>query len=345
MTEVSGGTPPHQRGGPLEQGECPAHGRNTPASAGRTIGFAVLPEPLTEHPRIGGEDLLTALAGIIYLGTPPHRRGGQSGSPYCPSRSRNTPASAGRTCSPRWPGSSTSEHPRIGGEDRRAAAFLSSMRGTPPHRRGGRRGVRALDHLHRNTPASAGRTCSPRWPGSSTSEPPRIGGEDDAASGPWITSNGTPPHRQGGRSRHLQRHRNHRNTPASAGRTGVSLVVSMQRAEHPRIGGEDAGSSGASSAPGGTPPHRRGGLAEDRLVVVADRNTPASAGRTPPARMSTERGSEHPRIGGEDLGRAASPWTKGGTSPHRRGGRLEDMLHGDLLRNTPASAGRTSSPA
>src|SRR5690606_33251290 len=91
---------------------------------------------------------------------------------------RNTPASAGRTTGPRDLDLGATEHPRVGGEDRRVLRPTSSSAGTPPRRRGGRV-ERAQGRAHRrNTPASAGRT--PASPAASTPAPehPRVGGED-----------------------------------------------------------------------------------------------------------------------------------------------------------------------
>ncbi|EFE72196.1 predicted protein [Streptomyces viridosporus ATCC 14672] len=50
--------------------------------------------------------------------------------------------------------------------------------------------------------------------------------------------------------------------------------------EHPRVGGEDLTPAGRLIIEGGTPPHRRGGQDVTRDALVAQRNTPASAGKT-----------------------------------------------------------------
>ncbi len=112
----------------------------------------------------------------------------------------------------------------------------------------------------------------------------------------------------------------------------------------------------------GTPPRRRGGPDVGVVVVVAPRNTPASAGKTRQEYGNLASLAEHPRVGGED----ADTWTDvvggGGTPPRRRGGRSSRTAvspligtpprrRGGLLvvgaarrprRNTPASAGRTA---
>src|SRR5690606_35444760 len=97
-------------------------------------------------------------------------------------------------------------------------------------------------------------------------------------------------------------------------------------------------------APVGTPPRRRGGRAAPVHDVAGDRNTPASAGRTTTGRPARPRSSEHPRVGGEDVSNLVGSASSSGTPPRRRGGR--DDLSGEprRLRNTPASAGRTTAP-
>ena len=71
------GAPSRRRGGPgVHRGE-PAAARNTPAAAGRTAPACPASAPTTEHPRFGGEDILTRIRFELGDGTPPRWRGGQ----------------------------------------------------------------------------------------------------------------------------------------------------------------------------------------------------------------------------------------------------------------------------
>src|SRR5690606_30347311 len=191
---------------------------------------------------------------------------------------------------------------------------------------------------------------------------PRGGGEDrpGASCGWWCT--GTPPRRRGGLDRRHHELGARRNTPASAGRTfemltlGLSMTEhpasagrtpsprtgSRPASEHPRVGGEDACSGSVMACRGGTPPRRRGGPRQLGRPSCLRRNTPASAGRTTPHVAPPARSSEHPRVGGEDVRRRYTMSPEIGTPPRRRGGpQLEGRLDRGV-RNTPASAGRTS---
>ncbi len=70
--------------------------------------------------------------------------------------------------------------------------------------------------------------------------------------------------------------------------------------------------------------------------------TAASAGRTRSRTPCSTRRSEHPRVGGEDSVAMYSSHRWSGTPPHRRGGPPSDARQLPVVRNTPASAGRTS---
>ncbi len=293
--------------------------------------------------------------------TPSRRRGGLLLPRVLRLRPRNTPASAGRTPRRSSARSVTPEHPRVGGEDAPGADELRIRRGTPPRRRGGRRFRVRVGTDHRNTPASAGRTPASGRSGHVAPEHPRVGGEDVASSVTPPPFPGTPPRRRGGRTHWGRRLRVRRNTPASAGRTQRDSESQENATEHPRVGGEDASVAMTSRSPAehprvggededmdledflndGTPPRRRGGRLLAVLPEGDDRNTPASAGRTRNGAAPRCTWPEHPRVGGED---AALHWTgsgTGGTPPRRRGGRPQQVFRDQLLRNTPASAGRT----
>ncbi len=157
-SSFSCGTPPRRRGGPPARLPHRGPRRNTPATAGRTRPGPVLwgPSPehprdggrttnwrgsrceMPEHPRDGGEDAEVAGVLVRLAGTPPRRQGGRTPCPGSSAASRNTPASAGRTCDWSRYECRLSEHPRVGGEDRTSAPNTGLVGGTPPRRRGGR---------------------------------------------------------------------------------------------------------------------------------------------------------------------------------------------------------------
>ncbi len=152
------GTPPRRRGGQRSGRHGPPWARNTPASAGRTPRWPPRRRVRAEHPRVGGEDAAARMAMSPKYGTPPRRRGGHDEAPPGNPAGRNTPASAGRTTASTPAALPATEHPRVGGEDSSLLSGMTGSSGTPPRRRGGRRGVARSSGRLRNTPASAGRT-------------------------------------------------------------------------------------------------------------------------------------------------------------------------------------------
>ncbi len=231
------GTLPRRRGGHRVWARDPETRRNTPASAGRTTNEGQDPACSAEHPRVGGEDIGMGGSGSVRGGTPPRRRGGRRWGSERPRHRRNTPASAGRTRARGRNDRGVAEHPRVGGEDALFTFASGASDGTPPRRRGGRSPRGQQPSRGRNTPASAGRTKSSTTSTCSSTEYPRVGGEDGGATAADTAAGGTPLRRRGGPVLVTVDVRAARNTPASAGRTGGPPLVHPRTTEHPRVGG------------------------------------------------------------------------------------------------------------
>jgi hypothetical protein len=191
--------------------------------------------------------------------------------------------------------------------------------GTPPRRWGGHPAAVRRRPRRRHTPASAGRTPDHTARRDSHAEHPRVGG--------------------GGLRLQVVFLAVLRNTPASAGRTRPDQREPDRATEHPRVGGEDLRTYRMASGVTGTPPRRRGGRHRLDLEAERQRNTPASAGRTPPPGPRSRTATEHPRVGGEDRGPEGDGVTNAGTPPRRRGGPQSISAGLPRRRNTPGSAG------
>src|SRR5690606_37113072 len=207
--------------------------------------------------------------------------------------------------------------------------------GTPPRRRGGRSHRDLVRGVRRNTPASAGRTTATRTDRRCRTEHPRVGGEDGGGHHRVVEDDGTPPRRRGGPGNVLSRTPVVRNTPASAGRTRRRRPHRTGLPEHPRVGGEDSchplngpricgtpprrrggpDADGGAGVGGRPPPRRRGGPLFTDERQLARRNTPTSAGRTPPSASPPQPPTEHPRVGGEDCTPQSSVTSNTGTPP------------------------------
>ncbi len=151
--------------------------RSTPASAGRTSARPRRSGSRTEHPYVGGEDTVPGRSRGSGVGTPPRRRGRESGRGLARRGVRNTPASAGwiRPSSSRT--SRTTDHPRVGGEDR---SYVVTVRSVPGH-------PTLMERAHRS------RTGFRRDP-----EHPCVGGEDRPRAQRLRSWHGSPPRRRGG---------------------------------------------------------------------------------------------------------------------------------------------------
>ena len=96
---IGQGSPPHGRG-KSERG----HGRKpdpriTPAWAGKRTSFPKRLCRRWDHPRVGGEKLMSATALWYAVGSPPRRRGKAGKNGGCDFGDRITPAWAGKSCS------------------------------------------------------------------------------------------------------------------------------------------------------------------------------------------------------------------------------------------------------
>ena len=117
-TAMDLGSPPHARGRLERQSVYGAMERITPACAGKTRREVGTMGKNSDHPRMRGEDWLDLASPAHVSGSPPHARGrlARPGQPRA--RLGITPACAGKT-NPLTGGFwSSSDHPRMRGEDR-----------------------------------------------------------------------------------------------------------------------------------------------------------------------------------------------------------------------------------
>ena len=131
-------TPPLTRGRRLRAACRQAHAGNTPAYAGKTSRPPHARSPPEKHPRLRGEDKLSAEGVILPQETPPLTRGRLAGPLGIKGTSRNTPAYAGKTARRRKRSPDTWKHPRLRGEDKVFAKGSPLEWETPPLTRGRR---------------------------------------------------------------------------------------------------------------------------------------------------------------------------------------------------------------
>ena len=212
------GPPPLARGERLAIFENVPNHRTTPARAGRTVPARSRGAPAPDHPRSRGENDVAGVRRLPRSGPPPLARGEQPHSVPMASRSRTTPARAGRT-----PG---------------LLVGAPLHRGPPPLARGELALAKVEFEVGRTTPARAGRTSPAVSPAPTTADHPRSRGENGSPAGAPSQSTGPPP--------------------LARGEPTGSRVIPRSSADHPRSRGENALIPCARSRARGPPPLARG---------------------------------------------------------------------------------------
>ena len=130
-------------------------------------------------------------------------------------------------------------------------------------------------------------------------------------------------------------------TPAWAGKSLFCFTAAVPIQDHPRMGGEKSNSRRMSSCRVGSPPRRRGKVAEQSDFLRNLRITPAWAGKSCPAARMLPRTRDHPRIGGEKAPVLSLIRGMLGSPPHRRGKGFNVARKLSTVRITPAWAGKS----
>ena len=149
------------------------------------------------HPRVGGEQTLSAKRMALTSGSSPRGRGTVQGARIDQRVHRFIPAWAGNSSSP-WPARcSASVHPRVGGEQTSCHSRDASPHGSSPRGRGTGSGSSLQVRPSRFIPAWAGNRCERdvrrgRW-----SVHPRVGGEQAESSVRITAQTGSSPRGRG----------------------------------------------------------------------------------------------------------------------------------------------------
>ena len=291
------------------------------------------------------------------------------------------------------------------GEDLNRSMVMPPLRGSPPHARGRRASADSnrastSDHPRMRgedyfwvqsglvanwiTPACAGKTRMRLPKYSHTADHPRMRGEDHLRNVCLPHVEGSPPHARGRQVQQGSRREGPGITPACAGKTCRCPASLPRISDHPRMRGEDricptraCWSSGSpphargrhlycqtrvlpfritpacagktrsrrsrKQPHAGSPPHARGRLGEVRGLPDAFRITPACAGKTTPTTSCPARPWDHPRMRGEDSTMRRENSTSTGSPPHARGRHDPRIREASASGIAPACAGKTES--
>ena len=110
------GSPPHGRGKVHPDGPEKGSGGITPAWAGKRQTRAVHGRRDKDHPRVGGEKSPVRIKALPNSGSPPRGRGKAQFHCSASSKSRITPAWAGKSTLRYLSALGSGDHPRVGGE-------------------------------------------------------------------------------------------------------------------------------------------------------------------------------------------------------------------------------------
>ena len=161
------------------------------------------------------------------------------------------------------------------------------------------------------------------------------------STGPTLSPPGSSPRVRGKPPRHPVGGAHPRLIPACAGKTATPSCAAKTCAAHPRVCGENERQAPHGYRPAGSSPRVRGKPGAPRPVPLQVRLIPACAGKTVARWASYRAARAHPRVCGENPGRALGPGHQPGSSPRVRGKHVHDRLGGPPAGLIPACAGKT----
>ena len=192
-------------------------------------------------------------------------------------------------------------------------------------------------------PAHAGNTAPMPVTPVSVAVHPRACGEHSASRRSMYAFTGSSPRMRGTLVIALARQEPRRFIPAHAGNTGISAVITMWTAVHPRACGEHWACALVMRSCDGSSPRMRGTQPFLLQRVHFGRFIPAHAGNTMAMAAMAITATVHPRACGEHMSTTTPVATLRGSSPRMRGTPRRASLHSVQKRFIPAHAGNTPS--
>ena len=194
----------------------------------------------------------------VRLGSPPRVRGTDTRSPLMSDNFRITPACAGNSRNLRQGLRERRDHPRVCGEQSKAAFSAARIWGSPPRVRGTAE-IGLLEVMNmRITPACAGNSSRFSFSHPYSKDHPRVCGEQMKTSDTLQVGMGSPPRVRGTVDAAQPQHPHGRITPACAGNRCRCWPGSPPRRDHPRVCGEQNASFLVYWRHRGSPPRVRG---------------------------------------------------------------------------------------
>ena len=171
--------------------------------------------------------------------------------------------------------------------------------GSPPRGRG-KVDIDLFGFLCRGiTPAWAGKRSWKHDHVRKHGDHPRVGGEKQLPFHFFCVLGGSPPRGRGKALHLVPSSKQHRITPAWAGKSAAVDAAAAAARDHPRVGGEKTMRFIIASTVSGSPPRGRGKAFQTPCPGWRERITPAWAGKSPDPPTPPTSGGDHPRVGGE----------------------------------------------
>ena len=169
-----------------------------------------------------------------------------------------------------------------------------------------------------------------------------MGGEKLAFPAILARELGSPPRGRGKAPGHPVLRISARITPAWAGKSLIQAIYAYLRRDHPRVGGEKAGTARQRLQQRGSPPRGRGKVVYLSVSIFSLRITPAWAGKSFSITARGRVRRDHPRVGGEKPRKVFSSFAMIGSPPRGRGKALFFIIGVVIFGITPAWAGKST---
>ena len=185
------------------------------------------------------------------------------------------------------------------GEHHITSIMVQRNWGSSPHVRGARGCAAHVRTLTGIIPACAGSTFYGHVRQHRRRDHPRMCGEHGEVFNSQRIDRGSSPHVRGARSPEPSTWTRQGIIPACAGSTQWSHCIHGLLGDHPRMCGEHSGGSAVGNSIGGSSPHVRGALRNERENIGKNGIIPACAGSTSTGIRFRSCSGDHPRMCGE----------------------------------------------
>ena len=273
---------PRVRGDVYADADRQSHGEGSPPRArGRLHGFGRSPPEIGLTPACAGTSRRSRHDPRHRPGSPPRARGRHALEFLGEVGVGLTPACAGTSTVRHGAMSRSWAHPRVRGDVGESSHDKIIKMGSPPRARGRRGGDERHGLPVGLTPACAGTSLADWLRQAKPGAHPRVRGDVLGCAGHHPACRGSPP-RARGRPHHRSRAgRRAGLSPACAGTSCTARVANLTQRAHPRVRGDVANFTIASTPRAGSPPRARGRLGGQIHVAGVSGLTPACAGTSP----------------------------------------------------------------